>query len=141
MSEMSKSLSFEERADRSIFPNPITYYYEYSKYSTTVNGDFGGTLMTEAMVKLRQEFPKAEIYFQEKTLDYEMQIIILTDFMRNVLNSMPQAAEIIFMDSTSHVDLMNCTVTLMLTRCPAGSVPIGSLITKSQTEQSYTLIR
>ena len=43
-----------------------------------------------------------------------------------------------FVDTTSHVNLTNTSVTLMLTWCPAGAVPLGVLSTDSPSERTYT---
>ena len=48
-----------------------------------------------------------------------------------------QAAEIVFIDTTSHADIMNTSVTLMLTWSPVGALPLGVLLTDSQKERAY----
>jgi len=45
--------------------------------------------------------------------------------------------DIVFVDSTSSCDYENYSVTFLLTTCPAGAVPLGAIITKSQSEEEF----
>jgi len=135
--ELAKKLSVIERADTSVFPKPDFFYKHFNKFSTAINGDLGGGRMTEAILKLQEEFPSCTILFQPKTAEAQMSLCIVTPLMKRVLKMTPQAAEIVFIDTTSHVDLQNNNVTPILTWSPAGGLPIGVLITESQNEEAY----
>jgi hypothetical protein len=136
-SEMAKQLTITERADTSIFPKPNFFYKYYNNYATSINGDLGGHTMNEAIQQLKIEFPECTFVFQPKTKQQQMSLCIMTPLMKRVIRSVPQAAELVFMDTTSHVDLQNNNVTLLLTWSPAGGLPIGVIITESQLEESY----
>jgi hypothetical protein len=57
--------------------------------------------------------------------------------MSRALAQTKQAAEIVFMDSTTNLDQLNSTLTTFHTWTPAGAIPIGLAITESQTIPDY----
>lgn len=134
MYEMSKHLSIEEKADASNIPKLRSFYYWNNKSRTEKFGDMGGPAMFKAISELKTD---AEINFQEKSYEKEMVITVITPFIKRVLSSVPQTSEIIFMDTTSHVDLMNTSVTLIMTWSAVGGLPVGLILSDSQTEEAY----
>lgn len=52
-------------------------------------------------------------------------------------HDLPVAKDIVFVDSTSSCDPENHCITFLLTPCAAGAAPLGVLITKGQSEESY----
>jgi len=49
-----------------------------------------------------------------------------------------EAGEIVFVDTTSHLDQLNTAVTPLLYAGTAGALPPGVVFTSSQDEASYT---
>lgn len=49
-----------------------------------------------------------------------------------------RAKEMVFIDSTGHIDSTGCTVTIISTNTKAGSIPLCVLYTQKQTETNYT---
>jgi len=135
--EMAKNLTIKERADTSVFPKPQYFYKYYTKYLTEINGDLGGVLMNQAIEKLQKDFPECVFAFQPKTNEKQMSLCIGTPLMKRILGFVPQSSELLFMDTTGHVDTMNNNITLILTWSPAGGLPVGVLITESQQEEAY----
>ena len=137
--EHSRGKNVVQMADGSTNPNTRAFYYQFNKFNEAINGDLGGDKMWELIASLEKLLPGVGIAYQRPSQEKEkdMVIAIVTPLMRRVHESVSQAAEIMFVDSTSHVDLLNTSVTLMLTWSPAGALPLGVLLTDSQTERAY----
>ena len=71
------------------------------------------------------------------TKNKDMGIAILTPLMSRVHAGISQAAEIVFIDTTSHVDIMKTSVTLVLTWSPGDALLLRVLLTDLQTERAY----
>lgn len=137
----SKGLSIQERADASINPSRRSLYHQFHKYHESVSGDLGGDKMWDLMEDIKEKMPGGvRVAFQRASPaeGKDMCVAIITPLMERVHAVLPQAAEMMFVDTTSHVDLTNTSVTLLLTWCPAGAVPLGVLFTDSQSERAYT---
>ena len=95
--------------------------------------------MWNLMEGLEKMMPGSRFAFQRPNREdgKDMAIAIVTPLMKRVHETVSQAAEVMFVDSTSHVDVINTSVTLMLTWSPAGAVPLGVLLTDSQSEKAY----
>lgn len=63
-------------------------------------------------------------------------VLICTPVMRRVHNE-PLAQETLFVDSTSHLDVTNCTFTALATSTKAGAIPIGILLHGQQSKDNY----
>lgn len=70
--------------------------------------------------------------------DGDFTAVLVTDFMRRVHQEFESAREVVFVDTTSHVDQLNTAVTPLLRAGPAGAAPLGTIFTSSQDEISYT---
>lgn len=64
-------------------------------------------------------------------------IVVLTEIMLRA-HSLPDAANVCFVDSTASCDVDNHSITFMLTTCAVGAVPLAVIITSSQNESAYT---
>lgn len=53
-------------------------------------------------------------------------------------HALPSSKDIVFADSTASCDLSSHAVTLLLTPCAAGAVPLGVVITGGQSQIDYT---
>lgn len=49
-----------------------------------------------------------------------------------------ESREVVFVDTTSHVDQINTALTPLLCASPVGALPLGVIFTSSQEETSYT---
>nr|XP_027234725.1 uncharacterized protein LOC113826051 isoform X2 [Penaeus vannamei] len=63
--------------------------------------------------------------------------VLITDFMRRVHKEFKEAGDVVFVDTTCHVNEMNTAVTSLLCAGPAGAAPLGVIFTSSQEEGSY----
>lgn len=64
--------------------------------------------------------------------------VLITDFMRRVHKEFKEAGDVVFVDTTCHVNEVNTAVTCLLCAGPAGAAPLGVIFTSSQEEGSYT---
>jgi len=137
--QMARGKTVAELADSSIHPSISGVYRQFEKYNTTLNGDLGRDKMWDLVADLEKTCPGVRIAFQRANAadDKDMGIAILTPLMSRVHAHVPQAAEILFVDTTSHVDTMNTSVTIMLTWTSSGALPLGVLLTDSQTDRAY----
>ncbi|KAE9526668.1 hypothetical protein AGLY_013316 [Aphis glycines] len=73
------------------------------------------------------------LYFQEQPFV----ILIITPIMKRA-HDLPLSKDIVFVDSTSSCDPENHCITFLLTPCAAGAAPLGVIISKDQSEASYS---
>jgi len=137
LDHMKADMSPQQIANRSILPSLNTAYYEYGKYTTKRYGDLGGESMFEAIEKLQIKYPGTTILLQRPTADMPFCLFVQTPLMLRVLQTVEQASEIVFMDSTTNLDQLNTSLTTFHTWTPAGAVPIGLAMTATQTIRDY----
>ena len=66
-------------------------------------------------------------------------IVIIHEPMTNRVHStLPQAGDIVFIDSTSSLDRVDSKYFRLLTVSPAGGLPLGAIITSSESEEILT---
>lgn len=70
--------------------------------------------------------------------DSKVIIAVCTPLMQRILTKHPNSAELVFVDSSGGMDRYNCRVFLLLTHSVAGGLPIGCLITTSETKETIT---
>ena len=63
--------------------------------------------------------------------------VLVTEFMLRVHEQLPSSSEVVFCDTTSHVDRTNCALTILVCASPAGGMPLGVIITSSQVKEDY----
>lgn len=72
------------------------------------------------------------------TADGQLMIAICTPVMRRVHGMWEYSRELLFVDSSGNMDRQNCRVFLFLTHSPAGALPLGVVITSSESESTLT---
>ena len=72
------------------------------------------------------------------THNSKVTIAVCTPLMRRVLTKHPSSAELVFVDSSGGMDRYDCRVFLLLTHSVAGGLPVGCLITTSETKETIT---
>ena len=98
-------MTVEEMADTSINPKIRSFYHRFNQMNEASNGDLGREKMWNLMAGLKEAMPGINIAYQRPSVgeEKEMCIAIVTPLMSRVHAMVPQAAEIMFVDSTSHV--------------------------------------
>ena len=64
-------------------------------------------------------------------------VVLVTDFMLRVHEEMKSSSEVMFVNTTRHVDQTNCSLTILFCSCPAGGLPLGVIITSTQAKEDY----
>ena len=64
--------------------------------------------------------------------------VLITPLMQRCLEGVIQANELMFVDSTGNCDRHGVRIFLLLTHCAAGGVPIGCILTTSETEETLS---
>ncbi len=143
MYEISKKLNIEEQADASVSPNLRSYYYWYQTFQRKYYGNTTGDNLSETLKKFK-ELSDVKISVQDRAAgkpncpDQEMIASVSTPFMQRVLSNIPQSAEILFMDSTSNLDIANTNFTMIMTWSAVGALPVGFLLTETARNSLYT---
>ena len=70
----------------------------------------------------------------ETTPDGQTIIAICTPLMKRIHSMWKHSKEMVFVDSSGNMDRQNCRVFLFLTHSPAGALPLGVVITSSESE-------
>lgn len=65
-------------------------------------------------------------------------IVLVTEFMLRIHQYHKASKEIVFVDSTPHVDQVNCCLTVMVCPSETGALPLAVLLTQGQSNQEYT---
>ena len=98
-------------------------------------GGHYGTGWPSALEKIKYNYPSDALVriCEEKNV-----VVIVTELMQRVHKLNPQAKEVIFIDSTSNIDMYHTTVTFILTASPIGAMPLGVILSDGQDQDSYT---
>ena len=62
---------------------------------------------------------------------------IVKPFIMRVHEYVPEANEMVFVDTTSHIDQTNSSLTIMLCRTQFGALPLGCFISSAHDEFCY----
>ncbi|XP_071959838.1 uncharacterized protein [Antedon mediterranea] len=131
----------QEAADRAHCPDLQSCYRVFYKEFRTHYGDTGGAKMMLFLDKKVQDFNENhndECVKLETTCDGQTVIAICTPLMKRVHSMWKISKEMVFVDSSGNMDRQNCRVFLLLTHSPAGALPLGVLITSSESESTLT---
>ena len=123
-------------ANNHYYPKRSSLYYQWNLWKTNNFGNYTGSEMLEAIFAYAKTVPgKIEIKKLNDTDSFAC--VILTPFMIRVHSEVSQANEIVFVDTTSHIDQTNSALTMMLCDSPVGTLPLACIITRDQTENCY----
>lgn len=64
-------------------------------------------------------------------------IVLVTDLMMRCHQELKASSEVVFVDTTSHMDQLNTAVTPLLCAGPVSAVPLGIIFSSSQDEAGY----
>ena len=92
--------------------------------------------MFSAIKKYAENNPTSKIAWDEDGNRFV--VVLATEFMLRVHKEFREAGEVVFVDTTSHVDQINRAVTPLLCASLAGAMPLGVVFSSSQDEMSYT---
>lgn len=117
------------------------FYLLYRVFQQTFSGEFGPGYGDGMMVKLEERITKMNTGFGEKCIslkkitENEYAIAICTPTMKRINTLWDRSGEMVLIDSSGNMDRHGVRVFLMLTYSPVGGLPVGVLITTSETEE------
>ena len=130
------NLNLASLANNGINPGAKSVYYNHDLWLKENYGSVGGQSMFLAIRKYGESHPDSTIVVEE--IGEKFVAVLVTSFMHRIHNEFREAGEVVFVDTTSHVDSINTCVTPFLCVGPAGAAPLSMIFASSQDEASYT---
>ena len=125
-------------ADRSIMPDYKWVFNFHAAYMQKAFGKINSPEAYENAVKKVREYNEKQndaLCTIDQTEDGET-IVAVCDFLsRRVHKVLPQAGDIVYVDATSNLDRQDSKLIKFMTCSPAGGLPLGFLITSSESEK------
>lgn len=130
-----KALELCDMANNSINPKPRVVSYLREVWLADNHGSLRETDMFSAIKRYAENHPTSKIAWDE--VDNKFVVVLATEFMLRVHKEFKEAGEVVFVETTHHVNQINTAVISLLCASPAGAMPLG-VILSSQDEMSYT---
>ena len=135
------NLTYFTEVSRIIFFNYI--FFISRLYKKIYEQAYGVSLGEQMLVDLEHAI---KVYNDEQGLqcakmsihNTKIAIAICTPFMRRILSKHPYSAELVFVDSSGGMDRYNCHIFLLLTHSVAGGLPVGCLVTTSESKETIS---
>lgn len=132
--EDNLKLDLVELANNSNNPSKRATAYLREKWLKCNHGSVGG----EDMYLALEKYASSSKSLIKMDIDGDwFCIALVTPFMIRIHKSLKEAGEVVFVDTTSHVDQVNTAITPLLCAGPAGASPLGVIFSSSQDERSY----
>ena len=122
-------------ADKRLNPSLKIVQHLRHKWITQEHGGVEDFSVVAAIQKTGLERPLDRIRCEATERGFVA--VLVTEFMLRVHELLPSASEVMFCDTTSHVDRTNCSLTILVCASPAGGMPLGVIISSTQTKQDY----
>lgn len=122
-------------ADRRVNPTLSTVRCLRLRWMEEHHGGYDDVSILEAIQNVKKRMPQHKIAFEQS--EKGIFLVLITDFMLRVHKEMKESREVMFVDTTSHVDQTNCSLTILVCSSPAGGLPLGVIITTTQTKEDY----
>ena len=127
-------------ADRAIMPD---YKWVFNFHSIFMQKSFGKINSPEAFEKALN---KVKDYNEKngdtlcviEQIDGETIVAVCDMLSRRVHKLLPQAGDIVYVDATSNLDRQDSKLIKFMTCSPAGGLPLGFIITRSESEVTLT---
>ena len=121
-------------ANNNITPKLNSIYYKWHLWKNDTFGNYSGDELFQAMEEYAQ---KVDATISVKRVGSNYVCGIVTPFMMRVHEYVPEANEMVFVDTTSHIDQTNSSLTIMLCRTQFGALPLDCFISSAQDEFCY----
>lgn len=126
-------------ADRSVCPDLQWCFRLYYKQFKKNYGEPDGEKMLLHLEKSIDQFNTPDnITVKMAKVGDDICVGLCTDLMKRVHKYVRQSGELAFIDGSGGVDRHGCRVFLMMTHSAAGALPLGVLVTTSETEKVLT---
>lgn len=131
---MKEELPPNETANAAICPTSSHLYYSWNKYQKT---EYGGR-SNEDIFNLLES--KLEDYSNDGIrINFSREpfaVTIVTPIMERAA-SFYSDSDVMFVDSTASCDVTNTVLTFLIISTPSGGLPIGAMLTQSQSTKAY----
>ena len=127
-------------ADRAIMPD---YRWVFNFHALYMQNNFGKINSPEAfekaIEKAKQYNDKHGVTLCTVTqVDGETIVAVCDMLSRRVHKVLPQSGDIVYVDTTSNLDRQDSKLTKFMTCSPAGGLPLGFVVTSSESEKVLT---
>ena len=122
-------------ADKRVNPTLHAVVNLRARWLTQNHGNFDDMSVMESIQRLKIKMPQHLINCTATSSGYVA--VLITDFMRRIHEELDSACEVVFVDTTSHVDKTNSSLTILVCSSPAGGLPLGVILSSSQTKEDY----
>ncbi|CAL9690696.1 unnamed protein product [Knipowitschia caucasica] len=125
-------------ADRAKIPD---LQWCYRLYYSTAQKAYGGCNVNmlenlESLIERLNLEHGETVIKMNVTIDNQLIVAMCTPLMKRVLQMVEQSGEMIFMDSSGNMDRHNLRVFLLMTHSCCGGLPIGCLITTTESQNT-----
>jgi hypothetical protein len=119
----------------------VFYFRLYQKIFEQSYGAATGEKMLQDVEKAIQDYNREQVMECGKmeTINGKVVIALCTPLMRRVHIHHQCSGELVFVDASGGMDRYDCRVFLILTHSSAGGLPLGCLITTSESREAITL--
>ena len=100
-------------------------------------GNYDDMSVISTIQRLKCKMPQHMINYSKTSSGYVA--VLITDFMYRIHQEMNSAGEVVFVDSTSHLDRTNSSLTVLVCSSPAGGLPLAVILSSSQTKEDYVI--
>ena len=125
----------EQLADRRVNPSLYAVQGLRNRWIADTHGTFDDLSVLDRIQRVKTNMPQHLIDVKETPAGYV--VVLVTNFMYRVHKEMKSAGEVVFADTTSHVDKTNTSLTILVCSSVAGGLPLGVIISSTQTRQDY----
>lgn len=127
---------YKAAADGARCPNVQWAYHLYYSHFSKAYGSPNGEEMLKSLQQFIDEYNTStnSVCAAMEMLDDQVVVAVATPLMKRVLTHLKSSGEIMFIDSGGCMDRHNSRVFLMLAPSVAGALPIGVLITSSESQ-------
>lgn len=129
-------LRLTDMDNNSINPSSRSMHHLRKLWQAKNPGSPGGLNMLSAVKRYAERHPASRIAWDED--DGGFVVVLATELMLRVHKEFREAGEVVFVDTSSHVDQINTNITPLLCTSPVGAMPLGVIFSTSEDEASYT---
>ena len=127
-------------ADRAIMPD---YKWVFNCHATYMQEFFGKINSPEAFEKAKDKVKEynekhKEVLCVIAQIEGETIVAVCDKLSKRVHKLLPQAGDIVYVDATSNLDRQDSKLVKFMTCSPAGGLPLGFIVTKSESEITLT---
>ena len=122
-------------ANRRVNPTLAAVISLRQRWTEENHGSFDDSSVLANLERLKSTMPQHLIEVSQTSGGYVAALV--TDFMWRIHKELQFAGEVVFVDTTSHVDKTNCSLTILVCSSAAGGLPLGVILSSNQTKEDY----